>query len=197
MTTATRTRPTTATVSKTLADIHEAVEKIKNDQLQHFPEAASLGDAVRQGDVYIQLIGDSALEALDGFYSAVPAAEVANHLQLAPGNTKGSRHILQSAEGLEMWLPVDTDESILKAIYARHGLPWPKDGMVNRWATPHREEFESLENALALAGPIFRASKPAVVAHPEHGDWALPPGTYRVIFQRTVDESQRIRRVLD
>jgi hypothetical protein len=196
MTTATKTRAT-ATVSKTLADIHEAVEKIKNDQMQHFPEAASLGDAVRQGDVYIQVIDESTLTGLAGFYSPVPAADLENHLQLAPGNTKGSRHILQSAEGLEMWLPVDNDEAILKAIYARHNEKWPKDNRVNRWTTPYREECESLETALALAGPVFRCSKTAVVAHPEHGDWALPPGTYRVIFQRTVDEQQRIRRVLD
>ena len=197
MTTATLTRPSKSTVTKTLADIHEAVEKIKNDQMQHFPAAASLGDAVRQGDVYIQAIDETALEALQGFYYQVPAEALENHLQLAPGNTKGSRHILQSAEGLEMWLPVDNDEAILKAVYAKHAEPWPKDNSVNRWATPYRAEFESIENALALAGPIFRCSKSAVVAHPEHGDWALPPGTYRVIFQRTVDESQRIRRVLD
>lgn len=197
MTTATLSRSSTPTVTRTLADIHEAVEKIKNDQMQHFPEAASLGDAVRQGDVYIQLIDESTLEALQGFYEPVAAEDLENHLQLAPGNTKGSRHILQSADGLEMWLPVDNDEAILKAVYARRGEKWPKDNIVNRYATPHREEFESIEAALALAGPVFRCSKPAVVAHPEHGDWALPPGTYRVIFQRTVDESQRIHRVLD
>lgn len=196
MTTATLSRASTA-VRQTLTDIHEAVEKIKNDAMQQFPEAASLGDAVRQGDVYIQLIGDAGLEELKGFYEPVAADELANRLQLAPGNTKGSRHILQSADDLEMWLPADNDEDILRAVYARHGEKWPKDSVVNRWRTAHREEFESIEAALALAGPIFRCSKTAVVAHPEHGDWALPPGTYRVIFQRTVDESQRIRRVLD
>lgn len=195
MTTATLSR--TLTVSATLNDIHEAVEKIKNDQMQHFPEAASIGDAVRQGDVYIQLIDDASLGALHGFYVPVAPEALENHLQLAPGNTKGSRHILQSADGLEMWLPVDNDEAILKAIYAKNNTPWPKNTPVNRFQTPFRETLEKVEAALALAGPIFKCSKPAVVAHPEHGDWALPPGTYRVIFQRTVDESQRIRRVLD
>jgi hypothetical protein len=184
-------------VSATLSDISEAVERIKNDQMQHFPEAASIGDAVRQGDVYIQLIDDRSLETIGGFYVPVAAEALQNHLQLAPGNTKGSRHVLQSADDLEMWLPVDNDEAILKAIYAQNNKPWPKNENRNRWTTPFRETLESIEEALALAGPIFRCSKPAVVAHPEHGDWALPPGTYRVIFQRTVDASQRIRRVLD
>jgi hypothetical protein len=196
MATATRAPSTKSTVTATLSDIHAAVEKIKNDQMQQFPAAASLGDAVRQGDVYIQLIDEADLAALAGFYTPVNVADLENHLQLAPGNTKGSRHILQSAEGLEMWLPADNDEAILKAVYAERGEKWPKDGVMS-WRSPHREQFESVLAALNLAGPIFRCSKAAVVAHPEHGDWHLPPGTYRVIFQRTVDEAQRIRRVLD
>ena len=48
-----------------------------------------------------------------------------------------------------------------------------------------------------LAGPIMRLSKPNTVTHPEHGDWQLPCGTYRVVFQRTIDETARIQRVLD
>jgi hypothetical protein len=183
------------TVSNTLADIAAAVEKIKNDGLQNFPEAASIGDAVRQGDVYIQLMDEADIEALKLFYKQVPAEELENHLQLAPGNTKGSRHILQSAAGLEMWLPVDSDEAILTAIYKSKGEKMPANS--NRWSHPYRKESDALESALALAGPLFKCSTPNIVAHPEHGDWALPKGTYRVIFQRTVDESQRIRRVLD
>lgn len=193
MTTATRNKNT---VTNTLADIAAAVEKIKNDGLQNFPEAASVGDAVRQGDVYIQLMADADIEALKLFYKPVPANELENHLQLAPGNTKGSRHILQSASGLEMWLPLDSDEEILAAIYKSKGQKMPKDG-TNRWNHPFRAESDAIEKAMALAGPLFRCTTPNVVAHPEHGDWALPGGTYRVIFQRTVDESQRIRRVLD
>lgn len=51
---------TTATMSVTGAvrRVEEAVEKIINDADQHFPAAATVGDAVRQGDVYIQLIED-------------------------------------------------------------------------------------------------------------------------------------------
>lgn len=184
-----------ATVNATLAAIAEAVEKIKNDEMQYFPTAASIGDAVRQGDLYVQLIAEDDLKYLPHIYAPVSAADLPNHLQLAPGNTKGSRHVLQSADGLEMWLPVQTDAACLKHVYWAKGEKMPKDA--NRWSGPYRSELETLEEAMALAGPIMKLSKPNVVTHPEHGDWHLPTGVYRVIFQRTVDEQQRIRRVLD
>lgn len=195
--TKTKTKIENVNVANTLADISAAVERVKNDALQHFPAAASPGDAVRQGDLYIQLLDESDFSAdLLRWVTPVPAADLPNRLQLAEGNTKGSRHVLANTEGLEMWLPLSDDESILKAIYAHNKTPFPKTG-ANPWSSPFRTQFNSAMAALALAGPVFRCSTPNVVTHPEHGDWALPAGLYRVIFQRTVDESQRIRRVLD
>lgn len=182
-------------VQQTLVDIADAVEKIKNDQLQHFPEAASIGDAVRQGDIYIQLIDAHDLETLGALYAPVNNAELSNHLQLAPGNTKGSRHIIQSSDGLMMWLPTLTDDAVLQYVYKQHCVAVPEN--VHRFNAPYRDERDNIEMALSLAGPIFKCTTPNVVAHPEHGDWYLPTGVYRVIFQRTVDEDARIRRVLD
>lgn len=195
MATATLSKPTN--VKDTLADIEAAVEKIKNDQPQQFPEAASIGDAVRQGDIYIQLVDPKDVAALEGLYTRVPDEQLANHLQLAPGNTKGSRHIIQHAEGLSMWLPARTDEEILKFVYAQHKEPITKGERLNRWTAKFLEERENIGEAMALAGPIFKCDTPNAVTHPEHGDWLLPAGFYRVIFQRTVDEQERIRRVLD
>jgi hypothetical protein len=191
MTTATHTQ----NIQQTLVDIADAVEKIKNDQMQHFPEAASIGDAVRQGDIYIQLIDERDIAKLDGLYSPVAETELGNHLQLAPGNTKGSRHIIQNAAGLTMWLPNLTDAAVVEYMCKRHGEQVPEN--THRFNRPHREECDNVETALAFAGPIFKCATPNVVAHPEHGDWYLPIGVYRVIFQRTVDEDARIRRVLD
>ena len=186
----------TLSVKNTLADIAEAVEKIKNDQMQHFPEAASIGDAVRQGDVYIQLVPEDCAEGLSYIYRKLADSELAANLQLAPGNTKGSRHVLASAEGLEMWVPVQTDLAVAQHLYAKHGRAVPK-ATARVWELDYSQERSEIEAALMLAGPIFKCNRPSVVAHPEHGDWALPVGTYRVIFQRTVDEAERIRRVLD
>jgi hypothetical protein len=69
-------------------------EAIKNDETQWFSEAASVGDAVRQGDIYITKLKAVPKEAK---LMKVPAA------QLAPGNTRGSRHILKSLEGVKMY----------------------------------------------------------------------------------------------
>ena len=182
-------------VQQTLVDIADAVEKIKNDQMQHFPEAASIGDAVRQGDIYIQLIDERDLETLGALYTPVDSAALSNHLQLAPGNTKGSRHIIQNSNGLMMWLPALTDDAVLQYTCKQHGVAVPENA--SRFSAPYRDERDSIEMALNLAGPIFKCTTPNVVAHPEHGDWYLPTGVYRIIFQRTVDEDARIRRVLD
>lgn len=189
---ATATATKNMTVSKTLSDISAAVEAIKNDGLQHFPEAASIGDAVRQGDVYIQLIEEADVAAAGPLFAKMKEPV----LQLAPGNTKGSRHCLASADGVEMWEPTLTDESVLKYVFAKKNTPLPKN-YARTWISDFRDEREQVTSAINMAGPIFKLSKPNTLVHPEHGDWSLPCGTYRVIFQRTVDETARVRRVLD
>jgi hypothetical protein len=182
-------------VRQTLDDINAAVEKIKNDQPQHFPLAASIGDAVRQGDLYIQLIDETDLADLSALYARVPDDQLANNLQLAPGNTKGSRHVIASTEGLTMWQPIKTDEAVMRHVYRHKGVKLPKN--LKNFRAEYWSERDQIEAALALAGPIFKCATPNVVEHPEHGNWNLPAATYRVIFQRTVDEQERITRVLD
>jgi hypothetical protein len=189
---------TTATISvtNTLSDIAAAVERVKNDELQRFPEAASVGDAVRQGDIYIQKIDDADVEKLAHLYRKLDAAELSANLQLAPGDTKGSRHVLASTDGLEMWVPVQTNLAVAQHVYAMRGRKAPNADLPE-WKLDYSRERREIAAAIMLAGPVFKCNQPNTVAHPEHGDWALPPGTYRVIFQRTVDEAERVRRVLD
>lgn len=79
---------------ETLKEIQESVEAIKSDAPQRFPEAASDGDYFRQGDVNII------------YRDRVPSGAVTMKkidLQLAPGTTKGSRHCLDSAEGVQLF----------------------------------------------------------------------------------------------
>lgn len=71
-------------IAQVLTEVQEHAESIKTDELQHFPEAASHCDYHRQGDVYVIKL-DS---VPDGF------EECQVERQLAPGNTRGSRHIL-------------------------------------------------------------------------------------------------------
>ena len=188
--------------------VNEAVEKIKNDSPQDFPIAANVGDAVRQGDIYIQLIDP--LTAPPKFYTKLAAP--AFPLQLAPGNTKGSRHCLEHSDGIEVYVP-DTDlitagdsvndeqlemaQNLRQKIfdYASEVSKTPK-AIENR--TMAYEITEEITSMLALAGPIFVLKNPTTVSHPEHGNWNLPAGTYRCVFQRTVSSTDNsIRRVLD
>jgi hypothetical protein len=72
----------------------ETAEKIKNNAPQRFPEAASAGDVWRQGDIYIEK-----LDAVPKSFAKVKKPL----LQLAPGTTQGSRHLLDSLSGVTVY----------------------------------------------------------------------------------------------
>ena len=69
-----------------------AAEFIANDGEQVF-EIMDVGDVVRQGDIYITRI-----QSLPRGAKLVPSKA-----QLAPGETRGSRHCLRSLDGLQMY----------------------------------------------------------------------------------------------
>ena len=103
---------TTLTAQRAMADIQQHAERIRSDELQQFPVAASPGDAARQGDLYITLLAD------------VPsgANKTTVERQLAPGNTQGSRHILDAKAGVTMYRlesPGMLDGPILKLTKGR------------------------------------------------------------------------------
>jgi hypothetical protein len=88
------------TATKSLQAVKESAEKIRNNQPQRFPEAASPGDTWRQGDVYLELL------------SSVPSGAVIAkkpNPQLAPGTTQGSRHVLDSLRGVTVFLLPNAD----------------------------------------------------------------------------------------
>lgn len=129
------------TVEKSFAKVRRSAEKIKNNETQRFPEAASIGDVVRQGDIYIQLI------------KALPDGIVkSNNPQLAVGTTQGSRHILDSLDGVKLY---------------------------------------NIKGATPLDGPVFKTTKERTITHPEHGDWILPAGCYKITYQRAFAEELR------
>lgn len=85
---------TTMTAEKSLRQVQSTTEAIRNDEPQRFPEAASVGDVARQGDLYIELL------------ASVPSGAVREKnpsAQLAPGTTQGSRHILDSLAGVKAY----------------------------------------------------------------------------------------------
>jgi hypothetical protein len=198
-------------VPDTVRLVEEAVERIKNDGDQTFPSAASIGDAVRQGDIYIQLIDD--FEGVPALYKKLES--VPYPLQLAPGNTKGSRHMLEESAGAEVFvvdLEVDqsnsTDDDVLFTEESQREFANKVEDLAqaitnesqeerNRWQSRTRRAGALIADAIDFSGPIMKLKNSATVSHPEHGNWVLPAGTYRITFQRTVDSTARIRRVLD
>lgn len=81
------------TAALAISSIQTQADRIKSDELQNFPEAATPGDSFRQGDIYLTLLPGVPA-------NAVPAKAVE---QLAPGTTQGSRHCLDSLKGVKMF----------------------------------------------------------------------------------------------
>jgi hypothetical protein len=200
----------TLTVEAAVARVDEAVERVKNDAEQRFPDAASVGDAVRQGDIYIQKI--DTVTTKPAFYKRVTNVEYP--MQLAPGNTKGSRHMLEESDGATVYVlnttPIaagleDDWDAVRNSVeelanetnkYSRD-LTGESEEEARKWGSKTRLMAEDIADTLNFCGPIFNLTKEGKVSHPEHGDWVLPPGSYRITFQRTVAADLGIRRVFD
>jgi len=55
-------------------------------------------------------------------------------------------------------------------------------------------EFFRAPNATELDGPIVQCEHPITVNHPEHGTVTMPPGTYKITYQRQhAEELKRVR----
>lgn len=65
------------------------------------------GEAVRQGDVYLIKVSSKAdmYAVLKSDFRQSEKGAVTQNMQLAPGTTKGSRHILASNPGLTVYAP--------------------------------------------------------------------------------------------
>jgi len=82
------------TAIKAFQSVKESAENIRCGEPQRFPEAASFGEFFRQGDIYVTL-----LESVPCGFTKVRVQDS----QLAPGTTKGSRHILDSLDGVVVY----------------------------------------------------------------------------------------------
>ena len=92
--------------TKRIAD--NADPHVKPGQPERFTEAASVNDAIRQGDLYIAIAGES---HPDG-YERIEKPK-AKDKQLVPSNTEGAKHCLDSLAGVQIWRPKSwTDDSL-------------------------------------------------------------------------------------
>jgi hypothetical protein len=141
------------------AEVLHAAEEIRSDAHETIV-TLSPGDVVRQGDLHIT--------CLDGEpKGGIPAGT----RQLAPGTTRGSRHVVEG-ECDVLRVP---DAAAVAAL---------------RRVVPGADERQ-------FVGPIIRARGPVTITHPQHGDRRLPgDACYLVTYQRSWLEEQA-RRQLD
>jgi hypothetical protein len=150
----------TKTLSETIETIHAhaSTKKAKEYRIvREFP----VGKAVRQGDVYILRLPDNA-----------KLTNATKNRQLAPGTTKGSRHIVEGEVKLfQGWTPpADLFASTAKAL------------------SVSRERLLEM-----LAGPAIEANGAFRVTHPEHADFTLPKGRYGTWGQLDPKTMQRVQ----
>jgi len=135
-------------------DVRSAAEAICSDAHETI-RTMSPGDVVRQGDLY--------LTRLD---CEPPGGVPSGARQLAPGTTRGARHVVQG------------DCDVLQ--------------VPERAAVEALRRVIPGADASQIVGPVIRARGPATITHPEHGDRTLPGHScYLVTYQRAWSAEDR------
>lgn len=78
------------TVTEAMSAIEEAAEC--GDPCERFARTMPLEAIAHQGDIYVQRVAED-----------WPRGKPISERQLAPGNTKGSRHVVRAGEGVELF----------------------------------------------------------------------------------------------
>jgi hypothetical protein len=154
--------------AREVIDDIEQQAKEANDDLR-MARVVEPGQWLRQGDITVVRVDHA---------PHVQASEKAHPSQLAPGNTKGSRHVLKGAAAFF----IDVEE-FFESEFA--------DSMAKVMGLERTRELEP------LIGPLIKAPKRFTITHPEHSDLSLPGGCeYLVLYQRDY-EQEEISRVAD
>lgn len=94
-------------IEKHARRIADGSERVKPGQPVRFTQAASVGDTIRQGDLYLTIV-----EAVPkGYVKLNKPKAVAK--QLVPGNTQGARHCLDSLDCVTLYRPKSWSEESL------------------------------------------------------------------------------------
>lgn len=88
----------------TIERIQRHIETIEPGMATAFTNACVAGDTIRQGDLYL-IIANS---VPDGF-----VIDKSGNTQLVIGNTQGSKHCLDSLDGVKLYYPSDYDKESL------------------------------------------------------------------------------------
>ena len=96
-------------IEKHVASIKAGNEKVKPGEAARFTEASVVGDCLAQGDLYLCIYEG---RPPVGYVAVKNATE--RDRQLVPGNTQGSRHCLDSLEGVKLFRPENWTEDDLR-----------------------------------------------------------------------------------
>lgn len=88
--------------------------RVKPGQAERFTEAATVADAIRQGDLYLVIAGDKP----PADYEKIVKPKAIDK-QLVPGNTEGAKHCLDSLAGVQIWRPKTWNEESLEGPYLK------------------------------------------------------------------------------
>lgn len=83
-------------------------ETVRPGQEQAFTEAATAGDFIRQGDLYLIVV-----DRMPTDYAEVVRPTVKDR-QMVPGNTEGAKHCLDSLAGVKLFRPTEWNEESLR-----------------------------------------------------------------------------------
>lgn len=153
--------------------------KVRPGARETFTEGCTVSDAIRQGDVYIDIIGECKYDELGDTIMVTAYDDEGNPLaekveyklrqvpegaseseleklrQMVPGVTVGAKHCLSSLDGVKVYMPPVWNE----------------------------EELD---------GPVLALSKPQEYIHPTHGPVVLLVGQlYELRYQRNWDVLQK------
>jgi hypothetical protein len=123
--------------SKVLDTFREHMESVSPGLPAAFTEGCTAGDIIWQGDLGIEMI--------DSIPKGYKKKKVV--AQLVPGNTEGSRHCLDTTEGVKMYFPADFGkEDCLNgpAVKVTGGqvVQHPKHGNVTLVAGTYRFDYQ-------------------------------------------------------
>lgn len=136
-------------------ELHKKIEleALKSDNKIRVIKTMEIDQYIRQGDVYLIKIKE------------VTGGVELESRQLAPGTTKGSRHIIEDSPNI--------------SIFQTESLPDIK----SFGSTP--EKFQE--------GPQIKSIGRFKLTHPEHGWFDLPKGNYQVLYQTDFARKERVK----
>lgn len=141
--------------SQAIVELRKSVESLNAASTDRVGSPSN-GDVVRQGDLYLVNIEN------------LPKGTKTKNLQLAPGETQGSRHIVTGSVEIVNEVKMDSLRTASPKVFGKKNI----------------EEV--------LLGPAFSCKSDVEVTHPEHGNRILPSGTvWQVVYQQAYAETVR------